>query len=158
VRRTTRQPVRTRVEAHITISVEVRPTESIDKVRTCLSNLFSLRDEPQVVESQQEGIKLLVYETDDIHVLDKLRELLRRQQILDASRAQLLRSKSDNQLSFFLNKQVAYVGRVSFSAPVGESALGPIRVTIQSDAIDLIIDWLAPPTVGGRVVERVEIR
>lgn len=54
----------------------------------------------------------------------------------------LLRGISNHSIIVYLNKQVAYVGHVSFSAPQGESPLGPIRVQIDaSDSLE-IINWL----------------
>jgi uncharacterized protein len=54
-------------------------------------------------------------------------------------------------MTFFLNKQAAYAGHVSFSAPEGESPLGPIQVMIETDHMEELIDWLA-----GRPEERRE--
>jgi len=48
-----------------------------------------------------------------------------------------------NRLVFYLNKQAAYAGHVSFSAPEGESPLGPIQVIIETENTDQLIDWLA---------------
>jgi predicted RNA binding protein with dsRBD fold (UPF0201 family) len=48
-----------------------------------------------------------------------------------------------NQLVFYLNKQAAYAGHVSFSAPDGESPLGPIQVIVETGNPDQLIDWLA---------------
>ena len=44
---------------------------------------------------------------------------------------------------FFLNKQAAYAGHVSFSAPDGESPLGPIQVVLETENPEQLIDWLA---------------
>jgi len=78
--------------------------------------------------------------------LTKLYNLLRRERIRDAARAVLFGGMSERTIVFYLNKQVAYVGHVSFSQPVGESPLGPIRVEIECDNPREIIDWLAPKT------------
>ena len=78
--------------------------------------------------------------------LRKFHDLLRREMILDAARAVLLRGLQGNTITFHLNKQVAYVGHISFSQPVGESPLGPIRVEIRCDDPRGLIDWLAPKT------------
>ena len=48
-----------------------------------------------------------------------------------------------NRIVFFLNKQAAYAGHVSFSAPEGESPLGPIQVVIETENPEQVIDWLA---------------
>ena len=69
-----------------------------------------------------------------------------REQILDAARKVLFNGIQGNTVCFYLNKQVAYVGHISFSQSVGESPLGPIRVEIESDNPHAVIDWLAPKT------------
>jgi predicted RNA binding protein with dsRBD fold (UPF0201 family) len=48
-----------------------------------------------------------------------------------------------NRIVFFLNKQAAYAGHVSFSAPEGESPLGPIQVILETEDPEQLIDWLA---------------
>jgi predicted RNA binding protein with dsRBD fold (UPF0201 family) len=78
--------------------------------------------------------------------LTKLYNLLRRERIRDAARGVLYEGLSEKSIIFYLNKQVAYVGHVSFSKPVGESPLGPIKVEIQCDKPRELIDWLAPRT------------
>jgi predicted RNA binding protein with dsRBD fold (UPF0201 family) len=73
-------------------------------------------------------------------------DLLRRERILDAARKVLFRGIQGKKIVFYLNKQVAYVGHISFSQPYGESPLGPIRVEIQCDDPQSLIDWLTPKT------------
>jgi predicted RNA binding protein with dsRBD fold (UPF0201 family) len=43
---------------------------------------------------------------------------------------------------FFLNKQAAYSGVISLAEHNEESPLGPIKVTITSNNLDRIIEWL----------------
>ncbi len=59
------------------------------------------------------------------------------------------RAMDGNRIAFFLNKQVAFAGHVSFCEPEGESPLGPIRVVIEADDPAGIIDW-----IKGGFVER----
>jgi uncharacterized protein len=68
--------------------------------------------------------------------------IIQRDRIRAAARSQLFKGKEENRIIVFLNKQVAYVGHVSFSAPEGESPLGPIRLEIQTADPVGIIDWL----------------
>ncbi len=64
--------------------------------------------------------------------------ILQRDRIRAAARAQLFKGMTENRIVVFLNKQVAYAGHVSFSAPEGESPLGPIRLTIESNETSLL--------------------
>jgi len=75
--------------------------------------------------------------------LERLRMILQRDRIRAAARSVLRRSVEGNRIVFFLNKQAAYAGHVSFSAPEGESPLGPIHVILETENPEQLIDWLA---------------
>jgi len=70
--------------------------------------------------------------------------IIQRDRIRAAARSVLRRSVDGNRIVFFLNKQAAYAGHVSFSAPEGESPLGPIQVIVETDDLEQLINWLAP--------------
>jgi len=121
------------------VQAEVNPTEDPEKVITAINRVFGeleLEVEEELITGKGEGLE----------PLRKFHDLLRREMILDAARAVLLRGLRGNTITFHLNKQVAYVGHISFSQPVGESPLGPIRVEIICDDPRGLIDWLAPKT------------
>jgi uncharacterized protein len=83
--------------------------------------------------------------------LERFRMIIQRDRIRAAARSILRRSVEGNRMTFFLNKQAAYAGHVSFSAPEGESPLGPIQVIVETEHMEELIDWLA-----GRQEERRE--
>lgn len=68
--------------------------------------------------------------------------ILQRDRIRAAARAVLLRGLEGERIVVFLNKQVAHAGHVSFSAPEGESPLGPIRLVIESKNPLDVVNWL----------------
>lgn len=74
--------------------------------------------------------------------LKKFRMILQRDRIRAAARAQLIKGSDADRIVVFLNKQVAFAGHLSFSAPERESPLGPIRLTVESDDILGLIEWL----------------
>jgi hypothetical protein len=78
--------------------------------------------------------------------LTKLYNLLRRERIRDAARGVLFKGFNGTSITFYLNKQVAYAGHISFCEPVAESPLGPIKVEIKCEKPRELIDWLAPKT------------
>ena len=82
--------------------------------------------------------------------MEKFRIVLQRDRIRAAARAQLFKGSDERKIIVFLNKQVAYAGHISFSAPEGESPKGPIRLTIESEDPKPVIDWLT----GGLTTER----
>jgi predicted RNA binding protein with dsRBD fold (UPF0201 family) len=130
-------------EVTVQIEAEVYPTEDEAKVKRALENIFSsLQFEPK----QLKRGSLLAAKTSGTDGLTKLYNLLRRDRIQDATRSVMYKGISGHSIIFYLNKQVAYAGHVSFSRPSGESPLGPIRVEIQCDDPRQVIDWLAPRT------------
>ncbi|RLI13254.1 hypothetical protein DRO35_00850 [Candidatus Bathyarchaeota archaeon] len=126
------------------VSVDVNPTEDPGKVQAAVEKMFgeiTLRIVKEKEKSRFAG------ESEGRKALIRFHDLLRREQILDAARGVLLKGIQDNTIRFYLNKQVAYVGHISFSQSIGESPLGPIRVEIESDDPKAVIDWLTPKTV-----------
>jgi len=130
-------------EIDVHVEVEVNPTEDPEKVRRAVENIFgSVGFE---VKPHGRG-SLLIAKTRGIEGLDKLYNLLRRERIRDAARGVLFDGLGGKSIVFYLNKQVAYAGHISFSKPLAESPLGPIRVQIRCDNPRELIEWLAPKT------------
>jgi len=130
-------------EIGIHIEAEINPTEDPERVKRAVENMFgSVEFE---VKPQLRG-SLLVAKAQGIDGLAKLQNLLRRERIRDAARGVLFKGVSEKSITFYLNKQVAYVGHVSFSKPVAESPLGPLKAQIRCDNPRELIEWLAPKT------------
>jgi predicted RNA binding protein with dsRBD fold (UPF0201 family) len=131
------------------IETDVNPTEDEEKVKNALNNLlvnpiFSSKPAFQ-------GVRLKA-EAQGQASLTKFRNLLRNDRIRDAARKLLYRAiRDDNQISFYLNKQVAYAGHVSFSEEQAESPLGPIHIIIETNAPKQLIDWLAEKSMKEKV-------
>ena len=125
------------------IETYLNPTESEEKVKRAVCNLFG--DLQWAVKPTQKG-SILSAESKRLDALSSLRNILRRDHILDASRKALYNGLRDNKLVIYLNKEVAFAGHVSFSEAEAESPLGPIKVTLQTDYPQQLIDWLAPRT------------
>ena len=131
-------------EVRVQVEAEVNPTEDPTKVRWAVENVLgSLKLE----ERRRERGSLLTSQTRDMNSLTHFGSLLRRERIRAAARTVLRRGWKGNTILFFLNKQVAYTGHVSFCEPSAESPLGPIRVEIETDKPSRLIDFLAPRTV-----------
>jgi len=130
-------------EIEILIEAEVNPTEDIEKVKAAIENVFgTVKYE---VKELHKG-KLLIAKTKGVSGLTKFYNLLRRERIRDAARTVLFEGTNEKSVTFYLNKQVAYVGHISFCKPVAESPLGPIKVQIKCEKPKELIDWLAPKT------------
>ncbi len=131
-------------EIAIQVEVEINPTEDQEKVKRAVENILG-NAEFEIKQLKQGS--LLVAKAEGMDGLTKFYNLLRRERIRDATRGVLFGGLSGKFIVFYLNKQVAYVGHVSFSQPTAESPLGPIKVQIQCDSPRELIEWLAPKTV-----------
>ena len=63
-------------------------------------------------------------------------------------------NRKGNLTWFLLNKQAAYEDVISLIENYEESPLGPIRVTIISDSLDRVIEWLLSRTDKDKVKDR----
>ena len=59
-------------------------------------------------------------------------------------RRMLLDNRAGDSTWFFLNKQAATAGIATVVDAEEESPLGPIRVTISCEELDVLVDWLVP--------------
>ena len=127
----------------VKVEVRVNLTEDEYKVRRAIKNIFGDVDLNQEMVARGQVFKAKL---DGMASLAGFRDLLRRERIRDAARAILFKSLQDKTITFYLNKQVAYAGHISFCQRVGESPLGPIRVEMEFDEPIELINWLAPKT------------
>ncbi len=118
----------------IIIETEVNPTEDVEKVKNAIRNLF-----PDA-NCEFSGDKLRC-ETESI---ENFATLLKEQRIRDAARGVLIKNLHGNRIVFFVSKQVATVGKISFS--VGDVPLGDIKIEITGDSLPELIDHIAPDT------------
>jgi predicted RNA binding protein with dsRBD fold (UPF0201 family) len=130
-------------EITVRVEAEVNLTEDEEKVKQAVANLFdtfSLEVKPSFKGS------LLVGEAKGQEALAELRRLLSLDRIRDAARKVFLGGLRGKIIRFCLNKQVAFAGHVSFCEEVGESPLGPLKVTIECEDARVLIDWLTGRT------------
>ena len=117
----------------LTVTVRARclPTEDRERVSRAITQLFPdaiiTGDDPMMGTSSS---------------VEAFAEQLRRQRIRGVARAILRRGVRGDSSSFRLNKQVAAIGKVSFSEE--EHPLGDLEVTVRSDRIECLIDDIAP--------------
>jgi len=131
-------------EIRVYVEAEINPTESEDKVKRAIENVFG--NVETKVQSIYKGARLTA-ETRSLESLTKLYNLLRRERIRDAARRVLFDGISGKTISFCLNKQVAFAGHVSFSNEIAESPLGPIKVKIKCENPRELVKWLTRKTV-----------
>lgn len=122
----------------VRLSARCFPTESREKIVEAIVTMFP--------DAMIDGDDPIVARSASV---DTFGDILRRYRIRDAARAVMRRGMRGKSTSFLLNKQVAAVGKVSFSEE--SHPLGDIEVTIESDDIDEVIDAIAPNTRLERV-------
>jgi len=127
-------------EITVRVETEINLTESEEKVKMAVANLFG--NVSTEVKPSYKG-SILKAEAKGQEALIKLRNLLRSDRIRDAARKALFEGIRGQTIGFCLNKQVAFAGHVSFCEETAESPLGPIKVAIECDDPRQLIDWLA---------------
>jgi predicted RNA binding protein with dsRBD fold (UPF0201 family) len=126
-------------DVQVVVEVEANPTEDLEKVKKAITNFFPTAS----IDVTSGGRKsLLVATAEGTKGLAEFYSRLRQERILAAARRVFRRGTEGNYISFYLNKQVAYVQRISFCDPYGESPLGTIEVKIMCDDPKELIDWL----------------
>jgi predicted RNA binding protein with dsRBD fold (UPF0201 family) len=124
----------------VTVKTPCLPTEDPEKVRKAVLNLF-----PDSMIEEKDGA--IIAKTGS---LARFHELIRSYRIIDATRRILLRGKQGNITSFLINKQVAFIGKISYVEE--KLPLGSIEVCIEDDDLDKLIEVFAPVTVNGEEV------
>ena len=135
--------------AEVEVEIEVNPTEDIEKVKKAVENLF-----PGIELKFDEERGILRGKTEN---LERFRELLRMQRILDTARAELRRGWKGNESTVFLNKQAATVSRINFADE--DVVLSPIVLTFRVYGVNFerFIDWIAPETRDGKPVREIDL-
>ena len=129
-------------QVKVEVEAEVYPTEDLEKVRIALLNLFP---DLNFEMKQSDGFKkILIGNSSEKDSLRNLKQLIMSERIRDAARSTIFSNMLNDSVVFFLNKQVAYADHISFCMPKGESPLGPIKITLKSNKLQQLIDWLAP--------------
>lgn len=131
------------VEVEIFVETEINPTEDEEKVRKAIDNILvnatiTVKPSPKgsILNGQAKGQDALI----------KLRNIMCNDRVRDASRRLLFKATRGNTIVFYLNKQVAFAGHVSFCEETAESPLGPIRFRIETDDPQQLVEWLAEKT------------
>jgi len=131
------------MEVTVFAQVEIYPTESEENVKAAVNNVL---DNTTITVKPSVKGSTLTSTAKGQDSLIKLRNMMHNDRIRDAARRLLFKSIRGNMVSFCLNKQVAFAGHVSFSEETAESPLGPIRINIEAEYPQQLVDWLAEKT------------
>jgi predicted RNA binding protein with dsRBD fold (UPF0201 family) len=126
-----------------TIQVVVRaetplnPSEDCEKVNAALRNVM----DNCYIDSKHGRIFGRSIESESLRTIY---EHVRSKAALGVLRNALLNNRIADTTWFLLNKQAAAAGVVVIVENKEESPLGAIKVTIESDELDTVIEWIAP--------------
>jgi len=117
----------------IKIMAPVKNTEDSSRVKQAILNIFP----DAIVEEHKDRLEGTASNAEN------LKSMLEMQKIRDTARWFLKKNVKDGKLSFKLNKQAAYAGKVNFA--IFDHPLGEIIVSItpeKSESINDFIEWL----------------
>ncbi len=121
----------------IKVSAEIKSTENLEKVKKSILNIF-----PDLTVEERDNEVIGSSEEED--VLSRFIELTYSEAIRDSVNMVLKEGSRGNKISFSINKQAAYAGRLNLSK---ESPLGPIRIKIYVEEPYDFIDKMIPKTI-----------
>jgi predicted RNA binding protein with dsRBD fold (UPF0201 family) len=126
-----------KIEVDILVEADVKRTESKQKVADAISKLFPSRGELRIENNRVQFI------SKEIESLSFIRDQFRDRQVRAAARRLLLSGMGDSKETHLLiNKQAATVGIAALCDDPRESPLGPIVLTLRSNDLERVIDWI----------------
>jgi uncharacterized protein len=115
----------------------LNPSEDLEKVSTAVCNVI----DDCIIDSKHGKV---IGRSIGSEALNTIYEHVRSKAVLGVLRKALLTNRIADATWFLLNKQAAAAETVAFIENKEESPLGAIKVIIESDELDMVIDWLAP--------------
>ena len=136
----------------IRVETPLNNTESFEKIEKAIITLFF----DAKCEVEEGGIKRrVIAELEGKKNLSILYNSFRNQKILDVARKMIFKGLVGDTFIIYFNKQAAYVGKIHFSLVDEEiRILGPIKVIVKSNDIEKLINYLAPETIKGKIIEQ----
>ncbi len=124
----------------VSVTCPINPSEDERKVELAVRNIF-----PDIVLIRTaDGLE------GESESLEHFMMQVRKQKILDTARKVMLRGISGKRTRMHLNKQVAFVGKITFAEET--TVLGTMSVIIEDDDIEALIDKVAPTTAEGEEI------
>ncbi len=124
----------------IIIEAQLKPTEDPKKVETAIKNIIGIEN---IIITQNKK-NMLISKTKNQKALDKIYEKIRDKHIFGVTRRLLMQNKTKDNTWIYFNKQAAFVNVYNICENEIDTPLGHIKVTINTNEPQKIIDWLAP--------------
>jgi hypothetical protein len=119
----------------IQVSCKINLSEDPLKVKTAILNVFP---ELEISLNDQQ----LIGKSDDISSLSNISESIHTKNTKNIYQRILKKNSNENSTWFYLNKQAAFVNIVALCSESDESPLGPIKVVLEGNDIENIIQSL----------------
>ena len=119
----------------VQVSCQINPSEDPSKVETAILNIF-----PDLEISISD--KLLIGKSNYMNTLSNISESIHSKNTKNIYQRILKKNSNENSTWFYLNKQAAFVNTVSLCNESNESPLGPIKVVLEGNDIENIIQSL----------------
>ena len=119
----------------IQVFCEINPSEDIEKIKTVVFNLF-----PELKIKVKENA--ISGNSNDLELLSKVLASIKNRKIKNVFLRILNLNIRDNSTWFYLNKQAAFVNVVALCNEADESALGPVKVVLESNDIEETIETI----------------
>jgi predicted RNA binding protein with dsRBD fold (UPF0201 family) len=115
----------------------LNPSEDLEKVSTAVSNVL----DDCIIDSKHGKV---IGRSIGSEALNTIYKHVRSKAALGVLRKALLANRMGDATWFLLNKQAAAAGTVALVENKEESPLGAIKITVESEELDKVIEWLAP--------------
>ena len=119
----------------IQVSCKINLSEDPLKVKTAILNVFP---ELEISLNDQQ----LIGKSDDISSLSNISQSIHTKNTKNIYQRILKKNSNENSTWFYLNKQAAFVNIVALCSESDESPLGPIKVVLEGNDIENIIQSL----------------
>ena len=123
------------LSCNIEVFCAINPSEDLRKIETAILNIF-----PDI-EINKNNMQITGI-SKKIESLSRIFEIIHNRRITDVYRRTLNQNLSGNSTWFYLNRQAAYVDVIALCNEEDESPLGPIKIILDSQQIEQVIDWL----------------
>ena len=123
------------MSCEIQVFCEINPSEDPSKIKTAVLNIF-----PDLKISISD--ELLIGKSNDIGTLSNISESIHTKNTKNTYQRILKKNSNENSTWFYLNKQAAFVSTVALCSESNESPLGPIKVVLEGNDIENIIQSL----------------
>jgi len=128
----------------IEVFCTINPSEDLQKIETAILNIF-----PDI-EINKNNMQITGV-SKKIESLSRIFEIIHNRRITDVYRRTLNQNLSGRSTWFYLNRQAAYVDVIALCNEEDESPLGPIKIILDSQQIEHVIDWLTSYTNNPRL-------